>query len=150
LVHRKKLPREADEYLSYLVRITGWERWWNFSVGDKSRWSPGPYDVGGTLTLYGDVVRPEGFKYPRAAITLSGKGKMMEETDHPKSVGWIDVKNGLLQAYVSVPAESMEELTVLAASDRLKIVHLNGTPLRYRRGRVNSISLNTEFDPDEW
>jgi len=96
------------------------------------------------------MLLPEGFKYPRAAITLSSRDKMLEETDHPKSVGWIEVGNGLLQAYVSVPAESMGELTMLAASDRLKIVHLKGTPLRYRRGRVHSISLNTEFDPDEW
>lgn len=87
--------------------------------GASTSVEPGPYANSGTLTLNGEVFRPEGFKYPRAEITLSGQDKMTEEGGHPKAIGSINVRDDLLQAYIFVPIESMGKLTSLAACDRI-------------------------------
>lgn len=148
---RKTKPnRNVDEHMSYVIKITSWDSWWNFSVGDGSRWEPGPYNLSSTLTLQGEVYRPEDFKYPHAELTLSARDAMHKEAGKPLRIGGLDVNGETLRAYVFVPSETMAQLTVLVATGRLAIANVSGTRLRYRRGAVRGIGLHTEFNPDEW
>lgn len=146
----RKRRRPLDEIITYVVTVTAWDRHWSFRVSDGSRWELGPYGGHGTLTLHGQVYRPEGFKYPRAEVTLSGRLGMRTERDTSTSIGSLDARDDLLRAYVFVPAEDMAELTVLTTSGRLQMAALSGTPLRYRQGQVRGLSLHTDFDPEEW
>ena len=146
---RSRAVRRVD-FVSYVVRIADWDRWWSFSVTGDSRWARGPYSEYGTLILRGHVFRPEGFKFPQMEITISGEEMMKDATNKPVNIGLLYVSESLLKAHVSVPSESIGELTTLAASGRLQVVHLSGTPLRYRQGTVHGIELNTEFISEDW
>jgi hypothetical protein len=147
---RRNVNRQVDEHASYVITITGWDSWSSFRVSDGSQWQPGPYGDSKTLTLRGEVYRPEGFKYPRAEVTLSAQDRMQEETKNPLCIGVLNANDDTLRAYVSVPGETLSHLTTVAGSGRLRMVHLSGTRLRYRKGTIASIDLNTNFVPEEW
>lgn len=75
----------------------------------------------------------------------------MEEDRGSDMIGSIEANKDFLRVFLLVPSESIAELTILAATDRLQTAYLNGTPIRYRHATVRSLSLNTEkFDPEEW
>lgn len=121
-----------------------------FHVSDGSHWEPGPYGGFGTLTLHGEIFSPVSFKYPYAAITLSGAEKMKEGGGRPYSIGSINARDDLLRGYISVPTEYMSELTSIAVSGHLQVLHIIGSPLRYRHASVRSVNLTTRFDAEEW
>ena len=58
---RKRRRRVEEEYVQYVVTVTGWEHFYSFSIGNRSRCDIGPYHELATLDLKGDVIRPEGF-----------------------------------------------------------------------------------------
>lgn len=148
---RRRPPhRKRDEKITYLVVVTGWEHHYGLRIADGSAWEPGPYHELATLTLRGEVVRPEGFKHPRGEVTLSSRAGMLHETGEPKCIGSLSARGDLLQAYVFIPAERLAELVAVAASGRIHIAAVGGTKLRYRSGTIHSVTLDTEFDPEEW
>jgi len=76
---RKRQPAR-EEYIGYLVRVSGWDYYYGFRPSDpKSQWDRGPYSEIATLTFAGELIRPENSKYRAVAVTLSGKAGMMEE-----------------------------------------------------------------------
>jgi len=145
----KKRARNVGELITYVVTVARWDRWWSFGIGDK-KWDAGPYKHYGTLTLRGAVHRPAGFRYPRAEIVLSSRDNMLDDRGEPKNIGMLSAHEDILQAYVFVPASDMSELALLAMSVKLQLVHMIGSPLRYRSGDVRSVALHTEYDPADW
>jgi len=150
LPRKKKSSSARLGYARYVVRVTGWDRFWSFSVNLDRRYERTPLSSASTLTLRGKVFRPSDFKCPDAEITLSGHAMDLEGEERRNSIGYVDVKSGLLRAYLFVPEPSMCELTTLAASDRLRLIHMVGGPLRYGSAIVFGVNLNTEFDEEEW
>ncbi len=76
--------------------------------------------------------------------------KLKDEGEHLASIRSLDARDDLLCGYIFVPAEHMSELTSLAASGHLQIVHTSGTLLRYRHASVRSVNVTTSFDVEEW
>lgn len=147
---RQKAKRSIDDHVDYVVKISGWDRWWSFRVSAGTRWESGPYAESGTLTLRGELYRPDKFKSPIVEVTLSSKDGMREDKGTPSGIGGLEAYGDLLRAHIFVPIETMAQLTTLAASGRIAMVHISGTRLRYRHGSVKCIELFTSFDPDEW
>jgi hypothetical protein len=149
--HHKRRGRQHEEYVGYLVRVTGWDYHYSFRVSDpRSRWDSGPYSELATLSLAGNVIRPQDSKYKRANITLSARTGMMDENraEPPRSIGSLSANAEELSAYVFVPAERLAELA--SNSGRVQIVHFGATRLRYRSAMIHSVSLDTHFDEEEW
>lgn len=150
---RKRRKSNREEYVSYLVRLTGWNYHYSFSLNDpKRRWGPGPYNEHSGVIFEGDVIRPEGCKYERAIITLSARAGLLQEkmAEHPTCVGSLTAVGTELSAYVFVPAERLAELTSVAASGRVQIAQFTATKVRFRSALVRNVSLDTNFNPEDW
>lgn len=149
---RKRRRRVEEECIQYVVTVTGWEHFYSFSIGNRSQFDIGPYHELATLDLKGDVLRPEGFRYPRALVTLSALADMLSSPDEvaAKSIGRLSARDDLLEAYMFVPAERMTALLTLAASNRIQAAVIAGTRLRYRGGLVLGVDLTTEFDEENY
>lgn len=148
---RKRRKPKKDEFVGYLVQVADWDCYYSFrSTDPKSRWETGPYSELATVKFRGALVEPEDTKYTDVTVTFSARRGMTEETaaDERLSIGSIDGNGTELSAYVFVPHDHMASLLTMANSGRVKIVHLGGTKLRYRRGLIFSISLSTK--EDDW
>ncbi len=149
---RKRRRKKPEEYVTYVIAVTGWDSYYGFRVSDpKSRFDSGPYSEIATLTFTGGLIRPEGFKYSSAKLTLSAHADMLEERRDkpPSSIGSLTAHDDTLEAYVFIPAERMAALIALAQSGRVQIASIGGTRLRYRLGQVHNISLDTRPDDEE-
>ncbi|PWK64642.1 hypothetical protein [Aminobacter sp. AP02] len=149
----KRRTPARQESSSYVVRVADWDYYYSFHASDpKSRWETGPYGELATLSFQGEIIRPRDCRYKTATATFSGKSHMMEEvrTEGARSIGSLTAQGDELSAYVFVPQERLAELTSVAQSGKVQIVHFSGTKLRYRSASISSISLHTKFDEDEW
>lgn len=98
------------------------------------------------VTLKGEVLYPESFKYPEVECQLYADPRMTQDIAPPKGIGSMTVNGTRLIAYIAVPRERID--TLVGAADRLLSLELNATPLHYRRALVMSIHLGTEPEPD--
>ena len=98
------------------------------------------------LTLKGEVVYPESFKYPEAECQLYADARLAQDIDPPKGIGSMTASGKRLTVFIAVPRERMQ--TLVGVADRLLSLELNATPLHYRRALVMSIHLGTEPEPD--
>jgi len=98
------------------------------------------------LTLKGEVLYPEKFKYPDVECQLYADPRLTHDIDPPKGIGSMTANGARLVAYIAVPRERMD--TLVGVADRLLSLELNATPLHYRRALVMTIHLGTEPEPD--
>ena len=98
------------------------------------------------LTLKGEVLYPESFKYPEVECQLYADPRLTQYIDPPKGIGSMTASGTRLVVYIAVPRERIDAL--VGAADRLLSLELNATPLHYRRALVMSIHLGTEPEPD--
>jgi len=137
---RRKRQPAREEQIGYIVRVSDWDYYYSFRPSDpKGHWDHGPYSEIATLSFTGELIRPENSKYRTATVTLSGKAGMMEErlTGAALSIGTLSAHENELSAYIFVPAERLAELTTVAQSGRVQIVHITGTRLRYRSAQMS-------------
>jgi hypothetical protein len=98
-----------------------------------------------SLKLFGDLAEPVG---PFATFEL-WLALEREHIDSPvAAVGALTGMTHALGAHVGMPPVEFQFATTLAASGRLKSVHLSFEKPRYGRGLVLSASISTEM-PDE-
>jgi hypothetical protein len=97
------------------------------------------------LTLKGEVLYPESFKYPEVECQLYADPRLTKDIDPPKGIGSMTASGTRLVAYIAMPRERMD--TFVAVADRLLSLELNAIPLHYRRALVMSIHLGTEPEP---
>jgi hypothetical protein len=147
MASRRRPPAEIFE--QYVVTVAAWNLSWLFAVSDPKR-DPDPYREYTNLVFHGEIHRPAPFRYPRAEVTLSGRAELPEpwQAPQPQSIGHLEGRDGLLRAYVTVPAERLALLTATAA--RVRLVALSGGRLSRGRGLVRSLHVDTRFDPEEW
>jgi hypothetical protein len=97
------------------ITVGRWEHYYGFRIGDQ-KFDQNPYGHTETLTWHGNVIRPECFRYTKAEVTLSARDGLMSERATPRSIGTLNPHDGVVYAYVFVPAEHMGQLIALAAS----------------------------------
>ena len=81
------------------MHVESWEHYYGFGPGDP-RFDTTPYRHTETLTWSGRIVLPEGFKYPRAVVTLSAQQGLLSLDAEPKPIGSNYARNGVLNAHV--------------------------------------------------
>lgn len=152
---RKKKRKSGEEPTEhYVVPLTGWEFSYSFGL-NRSRHFPGVYTEYALLELIGTLHCPlskQTAGVTRVELTLSGSDELDEEphSEPPTAIGMLDKHGDVLRAYVWMPAKRMGEVVTAATTNRLKMADFLGTKLRYRKARIWSISVSTEFDPDEY
>ena len=141
-------PRLDVQGVIYQIKLTGWDLTWSFSLAlpNNSRPNEGHYHEHLILTLKGEVLYPESFKYPEVECQLYGDPRLMQDIDPPEGIGSMAASGKRLVVYIAVPRERID--TLVGAADRLLSLELNATPLHYRRALVMSIHLGTEPEPD--
>jgi hypothetical protein len=145
---RTSRRRSTQDYEHYFVRVDHWEHYYGFGPGDP-RFHDTVYNHTETLSWTGHVILPEGFKYPKALVTLSAHEGMMAESTKPNpTIGSMYARGQEINAYVFIPAEHMGQLVGLAVSGRLKTISFVGEPLKWRQGLIRSISLSTEIEKE--
>ena len=141
-------PRFEAQRVIYQIKLTGWDLTWSFSLAlpNNSRANEGHYNEHMILTLKGEVLYPENFKYPDVECQLFADPRLTQDIAPPKGIGSMTASGTRLVAYVAVPRERMD--TLASVADRLLSLELNAIPLHYRRALVMSIHLGTEPEPD--
>ena len=145
---RRGRPRLEMQRALYQIKLSGWDFTWSFSLAlpNNSRANEGHYHEHMILTLKGEVLYPESFKYPEVECQLYADPRLTQDIDPPKGIGSMTASGTRLVAYIAVPRERMD--TLAGVADRLLSLELNATPLHYRRALVMSIHLGTELEPD--
>ena len=141
-------PRLEAQRVIYQIKLAGWDLTWSFSLAlpNNSRANEGHYHEHMILTLKGEVLYPESFKYPEVECQLYADPRLMQYIDPPKGIGSMTASGTRLVVYIAVPRERIDAL--VGAADRLLSLELNSTPFHYRRALVMSIHLGTEPEPD--
>lgn len=149
---KKRRKRPQEEYVHYVATVSSWEHMYGFGVGMCNRYEHEPYSEYGSLTITGEVVRPENFKCPKAEFVFYTKRGMFDEKwdTPPKSIGTLSSHEDLLRICVFVPQERMAEMATIAASDRLQAIAFTGTKMKWRKGVVINIELMTDFIEEDW
>ncbi|MBT2374403.1 hypothetical protein [Pseudomonas fluorescens] len=148
---RRGRPRLETQRTLYQIKLSGWDFTWSFSLAlpNNSRANEGHYHEHMILTLKGEVLYPEIFKYPGVECQLYADPRLSQDKEPPKGIGSMTASGTRLVVYIAVPRERMDTLTGVA--DRLLSLELNATPLHYRRALVMSIHLGTEPEPEpDW
>lgn len=145
---RRGRPRLETQRALYQIKLSGWDFTWSFSLAlpNNSRANEGHYNEHMILTLKGEMLYPEKFKYPDVECQLYADPRLTQDTDPPKGIGSMTASGTRLVAYIAVPRERMDALAGVA--DRLLYLELNATPLHYRRALILSIHLGSEPEPD--
>jgi hypothetical protein len=145
---RRGRPRLETQRALYQIKLSGWDIAWSLSLAlpNKLRANESHYHEHMILTLKGEVLYPESFKYPQVECQLYADPRLMQDMPLPKGIGSMTANGTRLVAYIAVPRERMD--TLASVADRLLSLELNATPLHYRRALVMSIHLGTEPEPD--
>ncbi|VVM89458.1 hypothetical protein [Pseudomonas fluorescens] len=145
---RRGRPRLVTQRVLYQVKLSGRDFTWSFSLAlpNFSRANEGHYNEHMILTLKGEMLYPEKFKYPDVECQLYADPRLTQDINPPKGIGSMTVSGTRLVAYIAVPRERVD--TLAGVADRLLSLELNATPLHYRRALVMSIHLGTEPEPD--
>jgi len=149
---KRRTRKPKDEPVHYVVQVSDWDCHYGFQISDpKSQFDDGPFSNIATLTFSGDLMEPDNSKYSRAELTLSARNGMGEEKwrEPPTAIGSLGAYENTLTAYVFVPIEHMAMLVSLAASGKVQRVWMLGSKLRYRSGRVQNISIDTEPEEED-
>lgn len=141
-------PRLEMQRVIYQIKLIGWDLTWSFSLALPNNWraNEGHYSEHMILTLKGEVLYPEKFKYPNVECQLYADPRLTQDIAPPKGIGSMTASGTRLIAYIAVPRERIDAL--LGAANRLLSLELNATPLHYRRALIMSIHLSTEPEPD--
>jgi hypothetical protein len=144
---RRGRPRLKTQRALYQIKLSGWDFTWSFSLAmTNNSNAEGHYHEHMILTLRGEVLYPESFKYPEVECQLYADPRLTQDIVSPKGIGSMSASGKRLIAYIAVPRERVDAL--VSAADRLLSLELNATPLHYRRALVMSIHLGTEPEPD--
>lgn|GEM_PF-2485550 len=136
----------------YLFRVATWDYHYGLrAVDPKRRVDSGCYCEIALLTFPGSLLRPENSKYRTAFVTLSGKAGMIEEPEGGKleAIGSFQARGDEINAYIFVPFERLSQLNV-AQSGAVQVLNVIGTKLRYGSGLIRSLSVDTQFDEEDW
>lgn len=148
---KRKQKYKRNEPVQYVLTVTGWDYYYSFSIGHK-KIDDGPYSELSLLKFRGDFIRPENGPFKHAVVTLRGLAGMLElKGPKPaKLVGLLSSHEDVLEAHMFIPAERLAELAAIANSGRVKVIAFTGTELKYHQGLVKRMSLNTEFNEEDF
>lgn len=143
---RRGRPRLETQRTIYQIKLSGWKFSWSFSLALPNNFKAGEghYHEHLILTLKGEVLYPESFKYPEVECQLYADPRLIQDIAPPKGIGSMTASGTRLVVYIAVPRERIDAL--VGAADRLLSLELNSTPFHYRRALVMSIHLGTEPD----
>jgi len=76
---------------------------------------------------------------------------MIEEPEGGKleAIGSFQARGDEINAYIFVPFERLSQLNV-AQSGAVQVLNVIGTKLRYGSGLIRSLSVDTQFDEEDW
>ena len=145
---RRGRPRLETQRALYQIKLSGWDLTWSFSLAlpNNSRANEGQYNEHMILTLKGEMLYPEKFKYPDVECQLYADHRLTQHMDPPRGIGSMTASGTRLVAYIAMPRDRMN--TLVCVADRLISLELNATPLHYRRALIMSIHLGTEPESD--
>jgi hypothetical protein len=103
---RAKRPKAAQKYEHFFVHVESWDHYYGFGPGDPL-FDATPYRHTETLTWTGRVILPEGFKYPRAVVTLSAQQGLLAHDAEQKSIGSNYARNVILGSDSWIPEKSV-------------------------------------------
>lgn len=150
---KKAAKRARDEFVSHVIRVRSWQFYYSRRSSDpKSRWECRPVSEVATLTLIGDIVRPEKSKYREGRLTFSGREDSFPQhsTGSLLPIGSATARSQEIEAYVFVPEDRLRLLVTAAQSGRIEVAQFRGPKLRYGSGVIHNVSLGTHFDEEEW
>jgi hypothetical protein len=116
----------------------------------------GVYVEDSRLILTGKIISPPIKEAGKARIEIVGDPQM---DDHWKAkptiisaeaIGWMEIPRGddTLVLYCSIPAQSFGGIATAVNSKKIKFVSVSGTKLKWRQGKVLSVSLSTNREEE--
>jgi hypothetical protein len=145
--------RKPEEYASHVIRVSSWEFYFSRHATDpRSKWETGLFSDIANLTLAGELVRPVKSKFRTGKLTFNGGGdvKVKQPEHRLTAIGSATAHGDEIEAYVWISEERLRLLLTAAQSGQLQVAHFAGPKLRYGGAIINSVSISTHFDEDEW
>jgi len=150
---KKRSQRQAIEFASYHVRITGWDWDYSFSV-NGAKWEDKQFADYRYLTVRGILLRPRRIKVEAAELTFipeAGLAELEQSNDaSARAVGSLNIQDTRLLGYLSMPTDALGPVLQMLIANRFKYVLLNGEVMRYRKALVHRYNLTERHDEADY
>ncbi|VVQ23860.1 hypothetical protein PS928_05637 [Pseudomonas fluorescens] len=109
---RRGRPLLETQRALYQIKLSGWDFTWSLSLAlpNNLRASEGHYHEHMILTLKGEVLYPESFKYPEVECQVYADPRMMQDINPPRGIGSMTASGRRLIVYIAVPRERIDIL----------------------------------------
>jgi len=142
-------PRVENVYYVVAVEDWDWSLWFGVSNMPECE---GPYDDYRHLNLRGKLLRPSRLKCETVELYFLPDKRLNEgerERNQPVSVGHLNLRAGLMNGIMSMPADALPLLLTLAMAEKLRYVVIQGDPFRYGNAAVKSFRVEMSIDEDD-
>lgn len=152
MAKKRKVKKKKPQNESYEIQVEDWEVDYHFGLNTAPKdLIQGVYWEWSKLILTGKILSPTIKTASKTRIELADEPVL---DDHWKptptvasaqAVGWMEIPRGddTLIFYCSIPSRSFEYISLSVSSGKIKYASIFGTKLKWRKGRVSSISLST-------
>ena len=149
---RKRKKKEPEKEI-YEIEVEDWEVDYHFGINTLPRdLNDGVYWEHSKLTLHGKIISPVLEKATKTRVELAADPKM---DDHwktepsitsAKAIGFMEIPRGddTLIFYCFIPFRLLPFITLAVDSGKIKFVTIWGTKLKWRRGKISSLSLSKD------
>lgn len=152
---KKKKVRENERYE---ISVHDWEGYHHLHAQKTMRdFGDGLYWEGSSVSLLGNLKSPVIKSANKANITINSKPQMDEhwkETPSGKEseiIGFMEILRGeyVLNINIWLPNRLLQNIMLSLNHDKIKYVSIFGEKLKWRRGKLFSISLSTKNEDED-
>jgi hypothetical protein len=156
MAKKRKPKKKKPEYESYEFEIEDWEVDYDFGLNTSRRDLGGVYREYSTLILKGKTLSPVLEKATKANIYIMADPKMDDHWQPEPSIlsaeatGFMVISRDgdTLLLHCSIPSRSIPYIVLAAQSGKIRYASIYGTKLKWRQGKILSLSLSTKREED--
>jgi hypothetical protein len=152
MARKPRRRSKAPQLAFYIVRITGWDWSYSFSVNSVS-YRDTKYNEYRHLHVFGTLLLPLKIKVEKVKLVFLpdiDPEEIKQQGEPPRCVGSLSIWQNALDGNLSMPRDALDPVLQMLLAGRFKYVVLNGEPMRYRKALIGNYDMATEVDVDDY
>jgi hypothetical protein len=147
----RKKKEKIQPPVTYILDVKSYSSDYSFSIGQKD--DDTPYNEYRTIDIEGEIKITDSTKVRPATLVALHIMSSVTEVDpsfKPKCVGHLNYIESRVNAFVSLPPDSVQFVLSILKSGKADAVDLFGTELYRKQALVRSFRITTKFEWNDW
>lgn len=147
----RKRKEKTQPPVTYILDVKNFSSDYSFSIGQKE--DDSPYNEYRTIDIEGEIKITDSIKVRPAtlvALHIMSSRMEIEPSFKPKCVGHLNYMDSKVNAFVSLPPDSVQFVLSILKSGKADAVDLFGTELYRKQALVRSFRITTKFEWGDW